>query len=168
MDDFEKFIFLWLCFVITLKAWASNNGVHTTRTDEPDDGWFVNEYFRRRHADKLVEIFEKTPTHLHLATRKCEQGDYVVQSTKSDQEYFSELYRHYKQHAPMPMGRRAQAIGRVLKAIRNNLFHGEKCYDSNDDQQLVEFATPILETYVIDAAYRDLGLRLKDAPQEDT
>lgn len=167
MDDFEKFIFLWLCLIVSLKAWAANNGIRPSSDDEPNDGWFINKYFSGRQSASLVDIFESVPSHTNLATRKSMSGDYVVQSSGDDKGYFSELYRHYKNHSMMVSERKAQAIGRALKAIRNNLFHGEKCYDSTDDQALVSLSAPILEAYVIDVASRDLGLSLQSRSAND-
>lgn len=161
MDDFEKFIFLWLCLIIAVKAWASHNGFRPGRTDEPSDGWFVNHYFSHPSStEDVIAVFERVPTHRDLATRKSDAGDYVVSSTDEDQSFFSELYKHYKSHVRMTSRRRSSAIGRTLKAIRNNLFHGEKRYDSSDDLALLALATPILEGYVIDIAKRELGLGL--------
>jgi len=161
MDNFEKFIFLWLCLIIVVKVWAANNGIRPRRTEEPSDGWFVNHYFSHRFStEDVITVFERVPTHQELAIRKSDAGDYVVSSTDDDQRYFSDLYKYYKVRVPMSADRKSSAIGRTLKAIRNNLFHGEKRYDSSDDLALLALATPILQAYVIDISKRELGLSL--------
>lgn len=169
MDDFEKFIFLWLCLIIVLKAWSGNNGIRPNSTEEPSDGWYVNKYFSHRYScDEVIQIFENHPNHRKLATRKSASGDYVVSSSQDDTGYFSELYKHFKSQAPMTTERKSAAIGRLLKAIRNNLFHGEKLYDSSDDLALLALAAPLLEAYVVDAAMREIGLDLliTDSPND--
>lgn len=162
MDDFEKFIFLWLAMIVSVKAWAANNGYRPTRNEEANDGWYVSKYFSSRHsADNLIRIFESTGRHLQLATRKSVAGDYIVSSTERDQELLKQLYWDYKGVQRMVTEQKAKAIGLTLKAIRNNLFHGEKCYDSTDDSELLSLATPILQAYVIDCARRDLDVILR-------
>jgi hypothetical protein len=166
MDDFERYIFLYLCLVVVIKAWAGNNSVRPGAQVEPDDGWFVNEYFGSRFtAETIVKIAESIPSFKSLVLRKSDENDCIVDTnTDRDKWVLKNLYQHYRFGSVLPKRDISMGVGTALKAIRNNLFHGGKFYESERDQILLASAVPLLEALVKDAAKRDLSLTLVTKP----
>lgn len=163
IDDFEKYIFLYLCLVVVIKGWEGNNGKLIGAGEENDDGWYVNKYFGSRYeAAAIVELCEKLPSFKSLVKRKTDEQFFIVDTNKSDDRaLLRNLYNNYLYpNQSMTTSDKSRAIGICLKAIRNNLFHGGKLYESGSDQELLKYAVPVLEALVVDGAKRHMYLEL--------
>lgn len=175
-DDFEEFVFLWLSMVVIAKALQSNNGkLKKNYKDGADDGIYINDYFSDLdNSRKISHIFKKSETGKNLATRKAEDGSYVVglpeqkkfndkfDNTINTKSLFTQLNKHFSCKSPMNDQLFSKAVGSALKAIRNNLFHGGKLYESGSDRELLALATPILKQLVIDGARDHVHVRLEE------
>ena len=168
IDDFEKFIFLWLCIVTIAKFWASENiRIKRDYASPVDDGEFINKYFKStNNAEIIIKTIEKLPEFNELISRKSDSGDYIVESDKNLNPQFRDLYQHAHYKSNMGVSDRSRAIGLALRAIRNNLFHGGKLYDSSEDRQLLRVATPILDAIVITTAKCHMNIELESIDHE--
>lgn len=167
VDNFERFIFLYFCFIVMIKAWAANNSKLQTSDSQSDDGKFVDEYFKKRDENdnvSIIELCEPLANFKKLVKRKGRDSNYILDTDNSiDQKLFTELYHYYNYPTRiLTSQRRSIAIGKVLKTIRNNLFHGGKLYEDTGDSELVNLTVPILEKLLIHGAKNELHLKLKD------
>ncbi len=161
-DKFEQFIFLWLCMVCIAKYWYQMNR-HLGRDYESpkDDGYFIKEYFRnQRNAELVVDICLSLKEYEKLARRKSINNDYVIGGEEDKGRFFKSLYMHFVFGQTMTTGSQSIAIGRALKGIRNNLFHGGKLYDSAEDKELLLLSVPILQALVIKSAQAHMDITL--------
>jgi hypothetical protein len=120
-----------------IKGWEGNNGELIGAGEENDDGWYVNKYFGSRYeAAAIVELCEKLPSFKSLVKRKTDEQFFIVDTNKSDDRaLLRNLYNNYLYpNQSMTTSDKSRAIGICLKAIRNNLFHGGKLYESGSDQ----------------------------------
>jgi len=162
-DEFERFIFLYICFIVMIKGWAANNSNDQSINSNSDDGLFVDKYFSSKdNLDSIISICESVDSFKILVKRKGDQNYHIVDSNNSsDQVLFKDLYLHYSFNALITNKNKSRAIGKILKVIRNNLFHGGKLYTSNRDIELLEIATPILEKLLIDGAQKELHVNFQ-------
>lgn len=161
-DDFERFIFLWLCMVCIAKYWYEMN----CRSDRnykssKDDGYFIGHYFGAHgNAELIVDVCSCMPEYEKLARRKSENNEYILDGVTDDNRTLKNLHMHIVFDSPMNSRSQAEAIGKALKGIRNNLFHGGKLYESSEDRALLELATPLLTAIVIKSAQKHMDITL--------
>lgn len=160
MDDFERYVFLYLCLVVIAKTFVGKSGDDPANGEGLDDGLFIDKYFGHHdNAKDIVGIAESVASLSTLVNQKNDNGDHIVFcNTAKEQQKLKALYMHYRSGTVLTLPNKASAIGTLLKAIRNNLFHGRKYYEKQRDRTLLENAAPLLEALVIDGATRQLGL----------
>jgi hypothetical protein len=162
IDEFEQFIFLWLCMVCIAKYWYQMNHRLDRNYESPkDDGYYIEEYFKsHRNATLIIDVCSNLTEYKKLAKRKSINNDYVIGGAQDSNELFKNLYMHFSFNTPMTTASQSKAIGMALKGIRNNLFHGGKLYDNTEDKDLLGLSTPILKALVIDSAKNHMELTL--------
>ena len=167
-DDFEKFIFLWLCMVCIAKFWVSeNSGLKRDFDSSKDDGKFITDYFSSRdNAERIVNSVYSLKEFRDLVSRKSNSGDYILGADKSSNPKFRDLFNHFRYNSHMGENDISYTIGKVLKSIRNTLFHGGKLYDSTNDKELLAYATPILEAIIISSAKTHMRVNLENLDYE--
>jgi hypothetical protein len=146
-DDFEKFIFLYLCLAVIAKDWAMKNGISPSSGEDADEGWFVCKYFSSHlNSHNIIELVEPLESFSRFVAQKNESGDYIVYSHNTkDQAHLKNLYNHYKAIASINEKDRSTALGVAIKAVRNNLFHGVKLYEKKRDILILALVTPTLD-----------------------
>ena len=173
IDEFERFIFLYISMVVMIKGWAANNPSilekphrkleknHSNFDEGIDEGTLVNYYFLDNSED-IVAICEAIPSFNILVQRKTFDFNYILNSHKNeDQKLFKELAMFYIFDGyQMSVRNRSKVVGKIFKMIRNNLFHGGKSYDHSKDKEIVECSTPILEKLLINGSKKHLDLDL--------
>jgi len=162
-DEFERFIFLYICFIVMIKGWSANNSNVQSINSDSDDGVFVDKYFSSKdNLDSIISICENAENFKILVKRKGDQNYHIVDSNNPiDQVLFKDLYLHYNSNSIITVKNKSRAIGKILKVIRNNLFHGGKLYNSSRDIEILEIATPILEKLLIHGAQKELHVNFE-------
>jgi len=162
IDEFERFIFLYISMVVMIKGWAANNLSRLEKNHSNiDEGALVNSYFLKNSED-IIAICESNPSFKILVQRKTFDFNYILNSHKNeDQNLFKDLALFYKYDGfEMNVRNRSKVVGKIFKIIRNNLFHGGKLYDHSKDKEIVECSTPILEKLLINGSKKNLDLDL--------
>ena len=167
-DEFDRFIFLWLCMVCIAKYWYSQSRKLDRNYDEPlEDGTFIKKFYENDQNSKLImDAIEDLPEFDQLAKRKSPSEEYIISYPGKEEGLFKDLYMHKCFGTVMTIKNQSKAIGIALRAIRNNLFHGGKLYESSADKNLLKLATPILKIILLKAAneimHIDLNRSIKD------
>ena len=162
LDEFERFVFLWLCMVCIAKYWYQiNYGLDRNYESPKDDGYYIASYFKNnRNAKLAIDACSSLTEYKNLSKRKSVNNDYVIGGVPDSYELLKSLYMNSVFGQPMTTVDKSKAIGMALKSIRNNLFHGGKLYDSSEDNELLVLGAPILKALVIDSAKTHMELTL--------
>ena len=141
---FVRYFLLWLSAEV-FAQWDTRNDGEAQRK--------VDYCFKKHHSTLwrvLLEDKNMKNALTRLAHRRGTRRDTPIIDTgcEGQRAYFDKL-SHWLLCDDRDMGEageRAHTLGAVLRRVRNNLFHGEKDYESTSDEKLLQVVNPILET----------------------
>ena len=127
-DPFDRFFYAWIALVVAAKRISNRR----------EDRGKILEYFSYNHH-KVLKAMESNLEHWKaLASRRSNR----IVTTGN----FRRLSEHFREINSLPQNELVCEAGRFLNHVRNNLFHGEKVYESHDDNELLQLVNPILLT----------------------
>lgn len=143
-DPFDKFFSLWIALVVAAQRLRTYRGFGYIENDK--DVLKVLYYFEQNRSKVLEAIQQKNEQMLKLSKRKgTVYGDPVVDAGKRLRPLFSKLADHYNEGLPLVDDEKLEIVGELLNKIRNNVFHGIKVYDQQEDIELLELINPLLQ-----------------------
>ena len=92
----------------------------------------------------------------------------IISYPGKEEGLFKDLYMHKCFGTVMTIKNQSKAIGIALRAIRNNLFHGGKLYESSADKNLLKLATPILKIILLKAANEIMHIDLNRSNKDES
>jgi len=150
-EYFDAFISYWISFVVSCKVYCANNGVKICLKDNQKyatDFDFLIAWFNG-NSKSVLNCFENNMQSLSILKDRNE-GE-ILKNASSGQ--FKHITLKLK-------GERIQIdilvenIAYFINQIRNNLFHGTKIYDDQEDLQLIKSVLPFLRD-LLDFSLRD-------------
>ena len=144
-DVFDRFISSWVALTIASKRHRTISG----RRHSPDetDRDRIIDYFKSNAAKIRSAIHTNNPEMRRLASRRGTRGGTVVDGDRV-QKHCQLFMRVVLGASTCPDEDLTTATAEILNRIRNNLFHGTKMYDGEQDCELLNLVTPLLMTIV--------------------
>ena len=138
-DPFAAFFFAYMALVA-----ASARGL----TQERDDGRLIKEYLETR-GERLPQLVDLAREHLdYFGQRLSASGNAPVLefmgATKATEDRDYPIVRRLKHLDGAAPSDVTEAIAVLLIRIRNNLFHGNKDYDSESDAEVLLHAVHVI------------------------
>jgi|GEM_PF-1996826 len=142
-EYFDAFISYWISFVVSCKVYCDNNGVrfqnHEDGINAPDSSYII-EWFRGNSGSVITCFDDNLPTLSLLKDRN--HGEILAQTYQGQFQYVTRALRgENKSNFRVKL---IENLAYLLIKIRNNLFHGVKIYDDQEDLQLIQSVLPFL------------------------
>jgi len=147
-NDFEAFIYLWISWVVSCKIHLANNKPYNSIVQKDlDDRRIILEWSKNNSYHVKECIDKKMNDLIYLGKRVGSYyGNPIVDSSKNLQTNFTR-FRDFliNKHSYENDIDLAVDFTELLNKIRNNLFHGNKSYDNQDDKSLLNAILPVLK-----------------------
>ena len=142
-EYFDAFISYWISFVVSCNVFCENNGVrfqnHEDGINAPDSSYII-EWFRGNSSSVITCFDDNLPTLSLLKDRN--HGEILAQTYPGQFQYVTRALRgENKSNFRVKL---IENLAYLLIKIRNNLFHGVKIYDDQEDLQLIQSVLPFL------------------------
>ena len=151
-EYFDAFISYWISFVVSCKVYCDNNGVKPRLKENqkhPLDMDFIIEWYMG-NSKSVLNCFENNLKSLSVLKDRND-GEILKESREKQ---FSAITRALKgEH--IEKFELVKNIAYLMNQIRNNLFHGTKIYDDQEDLQLIKSVLPFLRD-ILDSSNRFL------------
>ena len=153
---FEAYIYLWLSLTISTREYFENRD----RIKDPNhyrSGLVSDidqiEFWAKNNYEQIMTLMNsKQEDMLELSERKGTNYDHPILDIKNSSDPASVIqnmtdFSNYWLNENRHSTRKNLAINLVyiLNRVRNNLFHGEKFYNDENDRKLLELVCPILK-----------------------
>ena len=136
-DPFDRFFYLWIALVVSAQ--------HLVRGSCESDRERVIDYFWYNKENVLKVLSEHNDIMNRLAHRRGTRfGNPIIDAGEDLREKFRRLSDHYLRNHPLSSEEKVEIVAELLNRIRNNLFHGHKIYDDQEDISLLELVNPLL------------------------
>jgi hypothetical protein len=146
-NDFEAFIYLWISWVVACKIHLGNNKPYQSFVQKDlDDRRIITEWCDS-YAPEIKECLNKNIQHLMPLGKRV--GSHfknpIVDASEKLREKFTKLSSFFNGNNIYKYDNELTVdFAELLNKIRNNLFHGNKCYDNQEDKLLLEAVLPSL------------------------
>ncbi len=147
-NNFEAFIYLWISLVVACKIHLANNKSYDSIVQKDlDDRRIILEWSKNNSSEVKKCIDNNMNDLIYLGKRV---GSYyrnpIIDSSKNLQEKFTRLKDFFSNTNLYDNDiDLAEDFTELLNKIRNNLFHGNKSYDKQDDESLLKAILPVLK-----------------------
>ncbi len=147
-NTFEAFIYLWISWIVACKINLGNNKTYSSYVQKDlDDRKIIIEWCKNYAPEVRECIYDNMKYLVPLGSRVGSHfKNPIVDASKNLQEKFTQLSNFlkgkeiYKYDDELTVD-----FAELLNKIRNNLFHGNKSYDNQDDKFLLEAVIPVLK-----------------------
>jgi hypothetical protein len=146
-NDFEAFIYLWISLVVACKIHYGNNiQVEKFIQKDLDDRKIILQWAEWK-AIKIVEIVNRNLNNLKpLCNRK---GSFyknpIIDASKDLSMKFHNIQNFLNGSSKYTTEKEmAKDFIELINKVRNNLFHGNKTYDNENDRSLLAAILPLL------------------------
>lgn len=142
-DAFDRFFSVWIALVVAAQRVRDASG---GLADEDSDRQRVVDYFLVRKAS-VIRAVERHAVEMNwIAHRRgTGYGNAILDTGNQDlHRQFTKLSKHYLASEPMQDDELVKTLAEFLNKVRNNLFHGAKVYDDQEDRELLERVNPVL------------------------
>lgn len=147
-NDFEAFIYLWISWVVACKIHLANNYSYSSYVQKDlDDRKIIIEWCKN-HAPEVRECINEKMKHLIPLGQRVgsEFKNPIIDASRVLQEKFGRLSKFFNGENIYKYDEELTAdFAELLNKIRNNLFHGNKSYDNQDDKLLLKAVLPALK-----------------------
>lgn len=128
-DQFDRFVYLWFSFNILYSEYMTN-----------DERWAIRKFVQSRvHSIRNVEQILNHDDSRYFVRR-------IIRNCRiDDTQDTSELAAKLKNPRNLKTVR-FEALMLILYQVRCNLFHGNKLFSSESDQEVVMHAANVLES----------------------
>jgi hypothetical protein len=142
-DPFDRFFSAWIALVVAAQRVRDHSGQNV---EEDSDRQRVVDYFRVKKEGILRALRNQEAEMRVLAARQGTRYRNPIVDTGNQRlrDLFGDLSRHYVEGTPMADDDRVLAVAELLNKVRNNVFHGIKVYDDNEDLNLLKSVNPVL------------------------
>ena len=147
-NDFEAFIYLWISLVVACKINLANNKSYDSIVQKDLDDRSTILEWSKNNSYEFRECIDKNIKDLICLGKR--EGSYyknpIIDSSKNLQEKFIRLKDFFSNKYSYENDKKlAEDFTELLNKIRNNLFHGNKSYDKQDDKSLLNAILPVLK-----------------------
>jgi hypothetical protein len=147
-NDFEAFIYLWISWVVACKIHLANNIPYNSIVQKDLDDRRIILEWSKNNSFEVKKCVDNNMNDLNYLGKRV--GSYyrnpIIDSSKNLQENFTRLRDFFTNKYSYEQDKDlAVDFTELLNKIRNNLFHGNKSYDNQDDKSLLKAILPVLK-----------------------
>ncbi len=142
-DPFDQFFCFWIALAVAAAQWSTLQG------NSPNDGTDRDKVIRylTGHEEFVAGVLSSSPQLKCLAARiGSTHRNPILDTGKPElRGKFQRFADHYADCQRLDRGELVETLGEILNKVRNNVFHGRKIYDEEDDIKVLTLVNPILK-----------------------
>ena len=147
-NDFEAFIYLWISWVVACKINLGNNKPYSSYVQKDFDDRKIITDWCKNYAPEVKDCINENIKNLTPLGKRV--GSHfknpIIDASKNLQEKFANLSSFFNGNNVYKYDDELSVdFAELLNKIRNNLFHGNKSYDNQDDKLLLKAVLPALK-----------------------